>query len=204
MSEEEVLKVIDNVANRLASRFKFGFHTIEDMKQQARLFCIKAMPKYDRKRPLENFLWTHARNRLFNYKRDNFYRPDKPCLNCPLKAYDPHCQYSASQCTEFDDKEDCELYASWNKRTQAKKNVMNPVEMSGIDDTQEKNMKIGGRPMEEILDDAELFRIIDINLPMEFRANYIKMRGGGKVQKVIRDKINAIILEILNKEGIYK
>ena len=82
MTEEEVLETIEKIANKLCYKFKFGYHGVEDMKQQATLFALEGLDSYDEKRPLENFLWTHVRNRLFNYKRDNFERPDKPCFSC--------------------------------------------------------------------------------------------------------------------------
>jgi DNA-directed RNA polymerase specialized sigma subunit len=96
VSEEEFLTVLDNISKRLGHKFKFGYHNFDDMKQQAAIFALEGLEKYDKKRPLENFLWTHVRNRLFNYKRDNYQRPDKPCLSCPL--YDPHCKKSNNQC----------------------------------------------------------------------------------------------------------
>ena len=44
------------------------------MKQQAAIFALEGLEKYDNKRPLENFLWTHVRNRLFNYKRETIIK----------------------------------------------------------------------------------------------------------------------------------
>ena len=198
MTEAQVLAIMDNVANRLASRFKFGYNSVEDMKQEARMFCIEAMPRYDGERPLENFLYIHAHNRLYNLKRNKYMRLDKPCLDCPLSAYDPHCAKSNSQCTEFEDKEDCELYAAWFKRTSSKHNLMYPKEISSIDDSQEKNMRIDGKPIEDVLDEEEVFRIIDKYLSIELRPYYIKMKNGSRVPKKMRELVNAAVLEIIN------
>ena len=33
MSEQQVIQTINNIANRLALKFKFGYHELEDMKQ---------------------------------------------------------------------------------------------------------------------------------------------------------------------------
>ena len=96
MTEEQVIQTIDNIANRLASKFKFGYHEIEDMKQQARLFAWEGLKNYDGIRPLENFLWTHVRNRLYNFKRNNFGRPDKPCDTCPF--FDRNFFSNATHC----------------------------------------------------------------------------------------------------------
>ena len=124
VSESEFLEVLDNISKRLVHKFKFGYHDIDDMKQQAAIFALEGLEKYDNSRPLENFLWTHVRNRLFNYKRNNYQRPDKPCLNCPL--YDPTYRNSTSQCSKYNNKKNCELYAAWSNRNENKKNIMQP------------------------------------------------------------------------------
>ena len=122
VDEDEFLKIVDIISKKLAYKFKFGYHDYEDMKQQISIFALEGLKNYDHTRPLENFLWTHVRNRLFNYKRDNYQRPDKPCLSCPL--YDKMCKQTMSGCLQYTDKNDCELYASWSSRNSAKKNLM--------------------------------------------------------------------------------
>ena len=84
VNESEFLEVWEKISKKLGYKFKFGYHSHEDMKQQAAIFALEGLKNYDNKRPLENFLWTHVRNRLFNYKRDNYQRPNKPCLTCPF------------------------------------------------------------------------------------------------------------------------
>ena len=67
-----MISVIDNVMGPLANKFKFGIHTKEDIIQEGRRIAWKAIvEKYDGKRPLENFLRVHLRNRIINFKRDN-------------------------------------------------------------------------------------------------------------------------------------
>jgi hypothetical protein len=128
INEQDFLTAIDNITKNLAYKFKFGYHDIDDMKQQITLFALEGIKNYDHKRPLENFLWTHVRNRLFNYKRDNYQRPNKPCLTCPL--YDPNLKQSTSGCSQFSNKNDCELYSKWSDRNNAKKNLAHfaPIE----------------------------------------------------------------------------
>lgn len=75
--ENEFLEIVERISQKLSRTFIFGYHTIEDMKQQCYLEALKGLEKYDQSRPLENFLWIHIRNRLFNYKRDNYTRPDR-------------------------------------------------------------------------------------------------------------------------------
>ena len=80
IDEAEFLEVLDKITKKLIHKFRFGYHNAEDMKQQASIFALEALDRYDGKRPLEIFLWTHVRNRLFNFKRNNYQRPDSPCI----------------------------------------------------------------------------------------------------------------------------
>ena len=85
-NEQEVMDIITSISNKLASKFKFGYHDIDDMKQQAMLFAWEGLENYDGIRPLENFLWVHVKNRLYNFKRNNYSRPNKPCENLPIQC----------------------------------------------------------------------------------------------------------------------
>jgi hypothetical protein len=189
VSEEEFLKVLDKISKKLVYKFKFGYHDIEDMKQQAAIFALEGLEKYDHKRPLENFLWTHVRNRLFNYKRNNYQRPDKPCLTCPL--YDPDNKVSTSQCSEYSDKQNCELYKSWLDRNTTKKNIMKP---SYIDYDISNNVELTDN-----IANKEILDFLDTNISSEFRETYLRLKHGEKIakQKLIKlqNHINHLMKE---------
>ena len=195
MTEEEVLAVMEKVANRLSYKFKFGYHDIDDMKQQAYLEAIKGLKYYDEERPLENFLWTHVRNRLFNFKRNKYERPDKPCLHCPLNAYDKE----NDACMAFDCLTDCSIYNRWETRNRTKKNLMRPIEFSEVRDESEKNMFIEDDVEDKVII-KEILEIIDHNLKsMELRKLWLKIREGVSISKDKRvkvyDEINRILEE---------
>lgn len=190
IDENELLKVIDIISKKLAYKFKFGYHDIEDMKQQISIFAIEGLKNYDHKRPLENFLWTHVRNRLFNYKRDNYQRPDKPCLTCPL--YDPHLTNSFSGCSKFNTKNDCDLYSIWLKRNDTKKNLMHLTTIDEIKDL--ANMF---RCSSDSSADNEIIQILERSLNGEERTIYLKMKTGSKVSKADQSKLISKIQEIL-------
>ena len=199
MTEKEVLEIIDKIASKLCYKFKFGYHDVEDMKQQARLFAIQGMDNYDESRPLENFLWTHVRNRLFNYKRDNFERPDKPCFSCPF--YDPSCKNSRNECEEFEDKHSCELFAGWLSRNSTKKNLMSPVGISEVKNDGEKNMNTSSSPLENIANE-ELLNLIDKKIPLELRLDYLRLKNGLKLPRPKRNMIIQQIKDILKENGL--
>lgn len=196
MTEKEVTDIIDRIVKRLGSIYRFGYHSIEDMQQQGRLEAIKGIENYDGKRPLENFLWTHVRNRLHNYKRDNYQRHDKPCLKCPLKGYDA----STGGCTIYSSLYNCELYNNWHKRNSPKKNLMCTADIDNIDDENESNMKTFD--VADNIDTNSILAIIDKYLPLSMREDYLKIKFNYKVSKKRQDEIFDKIREILRDNDI--
>jgi len=194
VDENEFIKIVDIIAKKLAYKFKFGYHDYDDMKQQISIFALEGLKNYDHKRPLENFLWTHVRNRLFNYKRDNYQRPDKPCLSCPL--YDPHCKKSTSGCTDYNNKNDCKLYDAWLRRNSAKKNLMY---FSGIDEIKDYGNLF--QSPEASADNNELLELFETHLNGEERSIYIKVKSGMKVSKADMDKLTIVLKEIVKNYG---
>jgi hypothetical protein len=191
VDENELLKVIDIISKKLAYKFKFGYHDIEDMKQQIWIFALEGLNNYDHKRPLENFLWTHVRNRLFNYKRDNYQRPDKPCLTCPL--YDPKLLSSYSGCKDYENKNDCDLYSIWIKRNDTKKNLMY---LTTIDEIKDYANTFLCNTSQNI-DNNEILEILDEKLNDNYRIIYLKLKTGTKVSKSDQEKLTTKIKQIL-------
>jgi len=197
VDEEEFLQVLDNITKRLSYKFKFGYHSVDDMKQQAAIFALEGLKKYDNSRPLENFLWTHVRNRLFNYKRDNYQRPDKPCLSCIF--YDQYCKKSTNQCAEYKNKNDCEEYNAWYERNNSKKNIMKPVAMDETNDPSSLQNK--NNSMLDIVANEQLIEILDKNIPAQYRESYLKLKHGDKIYKADLIKLTKIIKTILSEHN---
>ena len=193
MTEEEVLQTINVIANRLSRKFKFGYHELEDMKQQARLFAWEGLANYDGVRPLENFLWTHVRNRLYNFKRNNFGRPDKPCDTCPFFDMS-FSNLNNYPCKAFEHEGDCDLYAGWLKRNTAKRNIMNTANLD-ID------VKQGNR-LDEFLDQKHIFNIVDQGIPVYYREDWIRFVNSLKLPKARRQNIVDLVHKILEENNI--
>lgn len=189
VSNEEFVRVLDNISKRLGHKFRFGYHDFEDMKQQAAIFALEGLEKYDNTKPLENFLWTHVRNRLFNYKRNNYQRPDKPCLNCPF--FDKSYKCSNNQCSEFTNKSDCELYSSWAARNEAKKNIMQPSYIEH-DPLQKKHDDLSSD-----IQNKEIIDYLDAEVSLEYRENYLKLKHGDKIPKQQLLKLQKYISELM-------
>jgi hypothetical protein len=186
VDENEFLQIVENISKKLAYKFKFGYHSYDDMKQQISIFALEGLKNYDNKRPLENFLWTHIRNRLFNYKRDNYQRPDKPCYTCPL--------WKNSLCTKYANKNDCELYYNWSKRNENKKNLMHLTTIDEIKD-------YGNIFIDNNIENNEIINIIEANINGEERSIYLKLKDGNKVSKTDMLKLVEKLREILSTHG---
>jgi len=186
IDEQELLRVIDVITKKLAYKFKFGYHDIEDMRQQISIFAIEGLENYDHIRPLENFLWTHVRNRLFNYKRDNYQRPDKPCYTCPLY------NKKTTECNKYSNKNDCELFYSWSKRNENKKNLMH---FSAVDEVKDYGNLFLDTSFS--IDNKEIINLLEEKLIGEYRSIYLKLKNGSKVSKGDRNKLLEKAQEIL-------
>ena len=195
VSEEEFLEVLENISKRLGHKFKFGYHSYEDMKQQAAIFALEGLEKYDKSRPLENFLWTHVRNRLFNYKRDNYQRPDKPCLTCPF--YDPSLKQSTNECTEYSDKNNCAPFVSWYNRNNSKKNIMTPTTMDEVNEFS-ANTKFSKK--DSVVDFSltkEIIEVLDEKIQKQYRKIYLRYKYGEKISSSDFKKLIKNIKQIL-------
>ena len=195
ITEDQFLQALDIISKKLIYKFKFGYHEIEDMKQQASVFALEGLEKYDHKRPLENFLWTHVRNRLFNFKRDNYFRPESVCVTCPF--FDPRCLKSTNQCAKFTNKNNCSLYNQWENRNNIKKNLMKPLNI----DNEGHNLK-SSTDISDILSNKELINLIESNLETKYRETYLKLKGGNKIHKKDLVKLQDHIAHILQNNNI--
>jgi len=195
LSDDAVMAVINKVARRLAARFKFGYHEIQDIEQQARMIAWQGMAKYDGVRPLENYLWVHVHNRLFNFKRDNFFRPYGPCEKCSFFDSQRGQQH---KCSKYEDILHCQSYQKWSVKNTTKLNLIYPIEFSCVDDYNEINMR-DKTSTEKCVLNNELHAILNRHIPVEHRHNYLKMLYGYHVAASCRVEILELIKEIVQK-----
>ena len=199
-SEDEIITILYRVANRFAARFTFGANDIEDIKQQAVLEGWKGLSKYDSSYGgLETFLTVLVRNRLFNYKRDNYTRIDKPCDKCPIGQFDK--ENRVCKIYDVENLEDCKFYYDWILRNEARKNLVDTIEIDEVDDEHEARMHTH-IDFAQDMDVKEIERILQDELPMKYWPDYDRFRQQSKLSKKRREEIQSIILEILARHGI--
>ena len=184
---DDASEIIERVSSRLGQKFRFGYHTIDDMKQQAALFAWEGInDSWDDSRPLENFLWIHVRNRLYNFKRNNYCRPEKPCDSCPL--------YVNHECTKFDNMLDCHLYKGWTDRNTAKRNLM-----SSYSTVYEKEHESSAL---DKLFTKDIINTVEENLHVYFREDWIRFINNLKLPKIRKDRLLEEVVTILKENGI--
>lgn len=174
-------EIVNKIISQLADRWSFGIYSREDIAQEIYVFCLKGLAKYDGKRNLYNFLFTHTKNRLKNLKRDEFFRPECPCDLCSFKEDGD---------TDHNDKRHCKRYLNWFRSNSLKSNIANPIKFTEkFDVVDEENRSCETVDMNDFLDN------IENDLPIELRETYLKMKSGVHVNN--RDKEE--ILEYLKK-----
>lgn len=193
VTEQHFLETIDKICYKLLHKFKFGYHNIEDMKQQAYIFALQGLENYDPSKPLENFLWTHIRNRLFNFKRDKYQRPDKPCNTC--EHYDKNYRKSHSQCSKYECKTNCTLYNNWYVKNNNKKNLMQ-ISHTAKSEYISSNQK----DLLEKIANKEIIQKIDPHIKVPLRKYYLMFLYGQKIPKKYNSLLLQHIKEILNYE----
>lgn len=183
LTEEQVMAAMNKAVALLAQTFSFGYFDSDDIRQEAYIFGLEALPRYDPSRPLENFLYSHIKNRLINFKRDKYHRTDPPCKICAEHGKHP----DGSVCTK---------YAAWKKRNSSKQNLMRPLDIQNLSDENEKSV----RQSHNIIDEATLTEarnLIDDHLSIELRSIYLRIKAGESVPKAKRVKLENALRDLI-------
>ena len=172
----ETMTIIDKVCKSVSKTFSFGHFESDDIYQESFLICIEILDKYDGTRPLENFLNVSLRNRLRNFKRDN----------------SQYYKYKCDICNN-EDIENCENCLRHRVVYQTKKNIDNPINIEDVKDI----VIYSGDNVE--LNNKEVMSLINKNLPLSMRTDYLKMLSDVYVNKTRREEIIERIRDILRQ-----
>lgn len=75
LTDQEVIDLITEVAERIVPKYVFGYYDVEDLVQEAIIIGLKGLRKYDKDAgELENFMSIYLSSRMKNFKRNNYYR----------------------------------------------------------------------------------------------------------------------------------
>jgi DNA-directed RNA polymerase specialized sigma24 family protein len=193
--EKELEQAINNVAIQISQKYTIPGYDFQDIKQEIALEYIAKRDKFDSsKGDLQTFIFTISKNKIFNLHRYLVKRLDKPCYNCPLKCYNK----KDDSCTKYtSDIMECDIYARWQKRNESKKNIASPVDIGAINDQDEKNTRIKDKSIEN-LEKAEIKEMIDENLPIDMRKDYVIFMNGGNLTSAREKALLKKIKDIFN------
>lgn len=176
LSENDLVALINRVVRQVAPSFKFGYFDSEDILQQARLYALEGLPRYNPERgTLESFLYTHIRFQLINLHRKHLKRTDPP------------------DCPETDKR-----YKNWEQRNKVKTSLASPMDIANV------FLKPDYDNGNEAEARSELIGIIENNLDIELRADFKRVLDGATVPKQRRrrlfESIKVIFRECINAE----
>ena len=172
---------------KLARQYRFGYHTVEDLEQEAFVLAWSALPRWDGQRSLYNFIYTHVKNRLQTFVRDNYMKP------CPCSL----CYGKGEGETEHEDKLHCKKYHSWYAANKRRGNIMSPIGITCVDEEGETKTYMPDTVSKDA-ENAEIFDLIDKNIPHDMRGTYLRMKEGVTgVSAEERERVLAKIREIV-------
>lgn len=161
------LLVIQQIAKEYSHKYKFGYYDPEDIEQECIIIGLEGLQRYDNKKPLENFLRVHIKNRIKNLRRNKFFRYG--------------CKCEDGQCDSCLAKEN-------------KKNIMNCIPVDMVNPEYETSMQI---LPENSVDFDEILAQVDEEIPSEYREDFLKVQAGVKISTFRRKKLQEIISRII-------
>lgn len=194
MTGQEVIDIIEKVANEFGKSFAFGYYELDDIKQEIRMESLKVLPLYNpidkdgnKTRPLANFLYRNAMNKILNLWRNKYQRRDSPCKLCHEGRQNEHT--NGKYCTK---------YLRWKKLNSTKAHLTRPLTLSGIDEETESNIATKDFTAENV-NANEFKEIINKKLHPSLRTDYLRMLAKEKIpstrRKLVEDAIKEIISE---------
>lgn len=180
MSHQQTMAVINNVCNKCKYKYRFGYHDEDDLYQESFIFAMEGLENYDGSSPLENFLTVHVNNRLKNFKRDNYYRVEYVCNTCT----DGTCQ--SCQRREL--------------RNETKRLLMEPIDIDEVrDDGTESNTSYTPDILGDLIT-QELLDLIDSQLDINLRTDYLRIKHGVYVSQPRRQRVEEAVLRIIGSD----
>jgi hypothetical protein len=196
VTEESFLAAVNLIARVLAKK-AFGPHDEGDVAQLVAVWSLEAVHRYDpAKGSLDSLLYSHCSNQLSNLRRNETgCRTDYPCRVCyehAIGAGDGH-----------EDGSVCPQFAAWWERRLTKGRLARPVGIDKVFVEGESRMKADSMVETEV-EMQELIRLIDVQLPLELRADYLRLRAGEWASIPIprRRAVRHKVAEILREAGV--
>jgi len=194
MTEGEVIGIIQLVAHKLSQKYKYSYHTREDMEQDAFIEAFRALETYDCTLPLENYLTICLRNHFLNMRRKHVERAETPCNRCALNIL--------GKCWAFVSRSQCGRYDRWKRRNDSKRLLANGVSTgstnSNKDGSAGSNYDRGENDKSlRSVEYREILERIEERIPLKIRKQYLKWKNGIKIGAAEEREILEMIGELV-------
>jgi len=187
----DISDIVEYLVNTKSRTYTFDCWTHEDIAQEIRIICFKALAHFDVSRvepdKWKNFFGRCVDNGLKNLKRDNYIRNSPPCKgDCGMLHGDEHLDKDLTMV--------CKRWLKFRERLQRKIRVLHPIPIDFVGDI----IKLAG--VESEFEAKDLEEHILSHTPKELKRQ-LKLMIDGKAAKVPRkdkQKIREFVERILD------
>jgi DNA-directed RNA polymerase specialized sigma subunit len=190
---ETEAELIEQVAKAKAHQYKrIGYYDAEDLKQEVRIKCWKAIEKYDSScgASLFVFLSICADNRLRDIRRSIMYKHNKPCFRCPFwqkEASENGCH----DCRVYTDKMQCEKFAKHERYVQAKLSANQPIDI--------ETQKVSDGDYDSYQQRFEMIELIESRLPANLLPLFHKFKAQNFSLKALKAQEKTLLIGVLRE-----
>jgi hypothetical protein len=190
--QDQIEKVINTLAYASPS---FSYFDSEDIKAEIRIICLEAIKTFNpKKATIETFLNRCIKTRMQNFKRDNFFRYENPCIDKKCIYYD----IFNKKCISEEKCASCSLIKKSSTRMQAKIAIGDPVLFSASESEIDKEDKVFSiKRVDDILDIREIILrkegpeyLLSFDIFCVRDKNFIKKSHFEKIKDIILDYYN--------------
>jgi hypothetical protein len=90
---------------------------------------------------------------------------------------------------------------AWKRRNDAKSSLQRPLDIGHVADEGEPSLRLPST-VEEDVEVNEAVRLVDVQLPLELRADLLRMRAGVSVPKKAKVAVEEAVAAILADAGL--
>lgn len=190
----DVEETIEKIVAIKCARWSFPGCDSDDIAQEVRLICFKALQKYDPSKENKGIFYFLAKsvdNGLYNLGRGIYFDNNPPCTRCP------NYNKVTKECCGSD------KYVQYRKRMDRRRAIDNPKIFSSLVDNNNDDSNKDSAGLEKM--ESSLTGVIDLdehirtNLEPELIPHYYEMVSGQislvppRIKRKIRDRIREIL-----------
>jgi len=173
----DISDIVEYLVRAKAYKYTFDCWELDDIAQEIRLICFKALEKYDGSRVVDNklinYFGTCVDNALKNLKRDKYIRMTPNCCS-------PDCELSHGE--ENTDREICPRWSKYNEKIRSQRVIKHPLSIDAIGN------HVNSANFEENLEMEDIKEYLIKNIDRNLRSGLLNILGGNKKEVDIKNR----------------